>query len=285
MAAFEYYEDPNEWGNYQNVTLEEIVSNYMGTGDPDDYTSTVSRSQVVTQARRAIQELYFDVVRDNKAISLELDSRLTVVLPPDFIDYIRISWVDAHGQLHPMAANTNKTTANTYLQDHAYNLLFDEDGYVLEDSSYVPSAGNAQFTDKGRASAPCNSYTFVPNINLSNIYSNGSFNIDKQSGVIQFSSDVESKTIVLEYVSDGLYLGYAGKTDGDITIHKFAETAVMDYIYWQLIIKRRNVPANEKARARKEYYNSRRISKRRLNGMKIAEIIQAFKGQSRWIKQ
>lgn len=287
MSAQEYYEDPNQWGNYQNITLEQIVNDFMGTGDPDDYTSTISRHQVLFQARRAIQELYFDVMHDNRAISLEIDSHLTIPVPPDYIDYIRISWVDENGLLHPMAMNVNKASAKTYLQDHAYEILFDSDGCVITDSSIVASAKDSLVDgekQRSKLSEGCCHYAFVPNANFSNVYANGSFVIDKQSGVIQFSSNIESKSIVLEYVSDGLFLGCTGKDDGQITIHKFARTAVMNFIYFESIARRRNVPANEKQRARKEYYNSRRVAKRRLNGMKIAEILQAFRGESKWIK-
>lgn len=287
MSAFDYYEDPSQWGNYQFITLEQLVNDFMGTNDPDDFTATVQRHQVLFQARRAIQELYFDVMHDNRAMSLTIDERLTLVLPPDYIDYIRISWVDENGLLHPMAVNANKTFATTYLQDNAYNIIFDSDGCIISDSSIVPSAGDSLVDgekSRSKMSEGCCSYAFVPNVNFSNVYANGSFIIDKRSGLIQFSSNIESKNIVLEYLSDGLYLGCTGKDDGQITIHKFARTTVMNFIYAELIARRKNVPMNEKQRARKDYYNSRRVTKRRLNGMKIAEILQAFRGESKWIK-
>jgi hypothetical protein len=287
MSAYDYYENPEEWGNYQNVTLEEIINDFMAGGDPDDYTSTVTRAQVLIKARRALQELYFDVSNDIRAISLTIDKRLTMVLPPDYVDYVRISWVDQNGILHPIAANRNKAAAQTYLQDHEYNILFDGEGCVLTDSSYVASAGDSLVDgDKARSkrSDGCECYGFAPNVNFANVYNHGSFVVNKSMGVIQFSSDIESKSIVLEYVSDGLFRGCSGKDDGQISIHKFCESAVQNYIYFELIKNRRNVPYNEKARARKEYYNSRRIAKRRLGGMKLADILQAFKGGSRWIK-
>src|SRR5690606_22292987 len=100
--------------------------------------------------------------------------------------------------------------------------------------------------------------------------------------VIQFGSEVFGKHIVLEYISDGIYTGCEGRPEVDIRIHKFAETAIMDFIYYELIKNRRNVPANEKARARKEFFNSRRIAKRRINTINYSELIQMFKGQSKW---
>lgn len=286
MSAFDYYNNPSEWGNYQNVTLEAIVLDFLAGQDPDDYTSTVKRSQALLKARQAIQELYFDVANEIKGRSLVIDGRLQIVMPTDYVDYVRISWVDERGVLHPLAANKSKAAASTYLQDHENNILFDNEGCILEDGSSVASSAdslNDGAKDRAKWSGCCN-YTFTPNRNLANSYPNGSFVINKELGVIQFSSDIESKTIVLEYFSDGLAKGCDGKSDDQISIHKFCSKAVRDYIYYELIKNRRNVPANEKMRARKEYYNERRKAKQRLSGMKLQDILQAFKGGSRWIK-
>jgi hypothetical protein len=286
MSAYDYYTNPSEWGNYQNITLETIVNDFMAGQDPDDYTATVKRSQILLRARQAIQDLYFDVANEVKGRTLVIDSRLQIVMPTDYVDYVRISWVDELGILHPMAANKSKAAAKTYLQDHEFNILFDGDGCILEDSSSVASSANSlddKAKDRARLSGCC-IYPFIPNKNLSNSYPNGSFVINKEVGVIQFSSDIESKTIVLEYFSDGLAKGCDGKSDEQISIHKFCSKAVREYIYFELIKNRRNVPANEKLRARKEYYNERRKAKQRLSGMKIADILQAFKGGSKWIK-
>lgn len=286
MSAYDYYTNPSEWGNYQNITLEVIVNDYLAGQDPDDYTSTVKRSQILLRARQAIQELYFDVANEIKGRTLTIDGRLQITMPTDYVDYVRISWVDERGTLHPLSANKSKAAAMTYLQDHEYNILFDSEGCILEDSSVVASSANSLddgAKDRAKHSGCC-FHSFVPNKNLSNSYPNGSFVINKELGVIQFSSDIESKTIVLEYFSDGLAKGCEGKSDEQISIHKFCAKAVRDYIYFELIKNRRNVPMNEKIRARKEYYNERRKSKQRLSGMKIADILQAFKGGSKWIK-
>ena len=277
MTPAEYYDNPDVQGNYQYVPLEEIINNFMMSRDADDYTATVPRYKILYQAKRGLQELYYDVLRDIRALSLTVSPLLTIVLPPDYINYVRISWVDSEGILHPMAVNSNKTFADTYLQDHAYKILFDNEGCVLKDSSIVPTDGRDS-DDKKLHNHCFSDIGFKPNTNLSNVYSNGSFVIDNRGGVIQFSSEIASKNIVLEYISDGLYMGCGGTDEEKITIHKFAEKALNDFMYFELINQRRNVPFNEKQRARKEYYNSRRVAKRRINTLRRAEILQAFKG-------
>lgn len=277
MNYREYLEDSSKWGNYQYVPLEQVINDYMANLDDDDYTANVPRHKVLFNALRGLRELYFDVLQEVKAVELELGDTLNVVLPPDYVNYVRISWVDDQGMLHPMTANKQSNMAQSYLQDHAYNLLFDATGCILKGSGTRPDTVST--TDQNEIKRYGISSGYNPNTNLSKYHKNGSFRVDKSNGIIQFDSTAKSKNIVLEYISDGLYTT-CGETEEDIRVHKFAEQAIIDFIYYNLIKQRRNVPANEKQRARKEYYNSRRIAGRRINTLRKEELIQAMSGST-----
>ena len=302
IPSADYYADEELHGNYQYVTLENIINDYAMSRDEDDYTSLVPRYKILYQARRAFRELYFDVMQEIRAIELDLSHTLTVTLPPDFVNYVRVSWVltnQATGdkQLIPMAMDNKMSIADVYLQDNNYNILFDSDGCVLQSDNtglpLNPETGepfliaDREDVDLREFSA-VSSYTFCdsfqPNKNMSNVFINGKYKLDKDGGTISFGSDAFGKSIVLEYISDGLYTGCEGRAEQDLRIHKFAEDAVLDFIFHRLIKNRRNVPAIEKQRARKEYYNSRRITKRRMNTLRKSELLQAFKGANRWNK-
>jgi len=286
MAAIDYYEDSSQHGNYQYVTIEEVINNYLMSRDSDDYSSMTPRFKVLYQAMRGLRELYFDVLQEVRAIEIELSPSLTITLPPDFIGMVRLSWVDEQGQLHPMAMDNRMSIAEEYLQDNNFDLLFDNDGCVLSgESADEPESLSIPDPNSDTYSSYvfCNG-GFAPNANMSNVYANGKYKVDKGRGVISFGSNVEGRFIVLEYISDGLFTGCEGRAEADIRVHKFAESALIDYIHYQLVKNRRNVPYNEKLRARKEYYNSRRVSKMRINPLRKAELIQAFKGSSKWIK-
>jgi hypothetical protein len=287
MTSQEYYDNPDEWGNYQYVTLKEIINNFIMSRDPDDYMATTPRFKILYQAMRGLREFYFDILREIRAIELELSPNLTVTLPPDFINYVRISWVDEEGQLHPMAEDKRMSIAAGYLQDNDYQILFDSDGYVLEDSGRPTQTDNTNLhgLDGGYTqSYQFSSNRFKPNKDTSNSFTNGRYIIDKNRGVIEFGSDAMGRHIVLEYISDGLFTGFEGRPEEDIRIHKFAESAILDYIFYELLKNRRNVPQNEKARSRKEYFNSRKNAKQRINSLRKDELLQVFKGASRWIK-
>lgn len=285
----DYYNDSDRYGEYQYVTLKEVIDNFMMSRDSDDYHGTTPRFKVLFQAMRGIREFYYDILREVNSIELELSPTLSVVLPPDYINYVRISWVDGNGQLHPMAMDNSMSIAREYLQDNDYNYLFDNEGCVLQgNSGYRTDQVNTTGASNTGSGHGCTAATctcsFTPNSDLSKSFPNGKYKIDKSRGVIQFGSDAFGKNIVLEYISDGLYTGCEGRPEDEIRVHKFAEGALMDFMYYELIKNRRKVPANEKHRARKEYYNSRRIAKLRINAIKVADLLQVFKGSSKWIK-
>lgn len=285
MPDIDYYGDDSQWGNYQFDTIEKIVNDYMAMQHPDDYSSTTPRYMIVYYARQGLKELYFDVLQQIKAIELEMSPSLTVIMPPDLVNYVRISWVDERGLLHPMAVNNNMSIATAYLQDNEFEILFDENGCTLQGTGVRDTTTVEDRRIAGCYSVCRDSYTsFRPNVNRSNHYPNGYYRVDKDRGVIEFSADAKFKTIVLEYISDGLFDGCGGANDEEIRIHKFARKALTDYISYELTKNRKNVPAIEKKRARVEFFNSRRIAIRRLNTMRKTEMLQAMKGSTRWIK-
>lgn len=292
MATIEdeaYYADESLWGNYQYTTLEEVVNNYMMSITSDDFTSSMNRHQVLYQTRRGLREFYYDVLREVKGIALDLSPSLQVTLPPDYINYVRISWLDKDGLLHPMAVDESIPIAKVYLQDNNYGLLFDINGCVLEGAPIkqfqsVTIDPNSDFGSLTGFVFDTSALGFQPNKNMSNTYVNGKYRIDKANGIIQFGSDTQGKTVVLEYISDGLWDGCEGRPESEQRVNKFAETALYDFVYYELIKRLRNVPANEKMRAKKEYYNSRRVAKMRINTLRKDELLQVFKGSSKWIK-
>lgn len=274
----DYYDNEELWGGYQFLTLDKIVNDFIYSLDDDDYISNVKRDKVVFHSKRAIRELFTGAMRQIRAVQLTIGDKLTIQVPQDYINYVRISWVDEEGLLHPLALNNNISMAKRYLQDHKANILLDSDGYELFDDNLVRGSGT--YT---KYTVCCN--PFQPNRDYSENYSNGSYNVDTSAGVIRFSSDVESKEIVLEYISDGLFMETDRQSEKDIKIHKFADTTIRSYVYYELIKFKRNVPAYAIKSARDEYFNDLRLLKRKINTIRMSELLQAFKSANKWIKK
>ena len=107
---------------------------------------------------------------------------------------------------------------------------------------------------------------------------NGSFYVDNLRGLINFSSNVSGKTVILDYISDGL------GTDGEMQVHKFAEEAMYKWISHAVLASRANTPEYLVNRYKKERFAAIRQAKLRLSNIKLEEITQVLRGKSKWIK-
>jgi hypothetical protein len=107
---------------------------------------------------------------------------------------------------------------------------------------------------------------------------NGSFYIDCINGKIHFSSNVNGKTVILDYISDSL------GTDEEMKVHKFAEEAIYKWIAHAILSGKANVPEYQVARFKKERFAETRKAKLRLSNIKLEEITQILRGKSKQIK-
>jgi len=107
---------------------------------------------------------------------------------------------------------------------------------------------------------------------------NGSFYIDNLRGLINFSSNVSGKTVILDYISDSL------GTDGEMQVHKFAEEAMYKWIMYAILSTRANTPEYIVRRYQKEKFAATRTAKLRLSNIKLEELTQTLRGKSKHIK-
>jgi len=107
---------------------------------------------------------------------------------------------------------------------------------------------------------------------------NGSYYIDNLRGLINFSSNVSGKTVILDYISDSL------GTDGEMQVHKFAEEAMYKWIMYAVLSTKANTPEYIVRRYQKEKFAATRTAKLRLSNIKLEELTQILRGKSKWIK-
>ena len=107
---------------------------------------------------------------------------------------------------------------------------------------------------------------------------NGSFFIDPNTGKIHFSSNISGKTIVLDYISDGI------GGENEMIVHKFAEEAMYKWLLHAILSTRANIPEYIVNRYKKERFAAIRQAKLRLSNIKLEEITQVLRGKSKQIK-
>jgi len=288
-----YYENEENHGNYVYVTLESIVNTFLlaQTGDRT-VIGNVPRHLVLHWAKRGIQEFTFDALKEVKQVELSLGETLDVILPPDYVNYVRISYVNEKtGELMPLSRNSKIAMAASYLQDNNAEILFDDAGDILKGTTLHqalidrPTQNSITVLPCDTSCSGCSYYgSGCPNPQMFRAdptrNANGYFQIDTRQGKIHFSSDNSNRTIMLEYISDGLEYS----SDSDIRVNKLALTALQDYISWNILNNDLNVQEYIVQRAKKKYEASYRSAKIRLMNLKANEVMFALRGRNKYIR-
>lgn len=283
------------YGSYAYVSLNDIVNNFMvgyvGTGK---LIGAAKRTDVIFHAKRSMQEFSYDTLKSIKSQELNIPPSLSVVMPQDYVNYVKMSWIDHQGIKHPIFP-ANNITINPYetpLQDATGVPIQDNWGSNIDGTSiteYRWDHNNYEalsFDYNNFVGDWYNGDMWVQNAFYGRRYGmetqyaniNGWFTINDKEGKISFSSDLVGKLIVLEYISDGLAY------DLDSRVPKMAEEAMYAYILHGIISTRANQPEYLVQRLKQEKNAKLRNAKIRLSNIKLDEIIQTLRGQSKWIK-
>ena len=439
----------NDYGNYQFTSLNDIITQFqIAYVGEDKIISKIKRADIAFHAQRAMQELSFDTFKSIKAQEITVPSTLQMILPQDYVNYTKISWVDSAGIKH-LLYPTSKTSNPTKPQiDSDDDLLFNKsghlipsgnlitngsftggsDGWVLNETNYsagtlhsrtpttslitdtlgdpsqgwfygfdgnavaaydlpageywgirqsnipiingeeykitytlsgytsgswnvmiIDGEGNSNSTTQVTANgtyeetitAGSTNANYAPNtvifrnesttaagnviidsisivrvnddetsktwnnyksgtpsenqddyqddtywpfdgerygLDPQHAQANGSFYIDQQSGKIHFSSNISGKTVILDYISDGL------GTDAEMQVHKLAEEAMYKSILCAIMSAKANIGRNQLAYYKKEKFAAVRTAKLRLSNIKLEELTQILRGKSKHLK-
>jgi len=288
------------YGTYQYVKLKDIIDNYMvGYVGDGKIIQTAKKSDVLFFAKRSLQEFSYDTLKSIKSQELTIPASLSLVMPQDYVNYVALSWIDSHGIKRPIYPNNN-LTINPYEK-----LLQDERGIPTQDNFGEDLEGTSITVERWRETNPNRllnneALSEIDNLaydvygndfgsgpwNWGRLYGldpqysnvNGWFGINERDGKFTFSSNLADRLIVLEYISDGLAY------DLDTRVPKMAEEAMYLSISYNLLANRANVSEGMIARFKKDKRAALRNAKIRLSNIKLEEIVQVMRGQSKWIK-
>tara|TARA_R100000458_G_C8277633_1_gene253221 strand:- start:4119 stop:5438 length:1320 start_codon:yes stop_codon:yes gene_type:complete len=119
-----YGDIQNNPGNYQFTTLENIINAFMfiyvGEGK---IISKVSRTDVQFHAMRALQELSYDVLKSFKSQELEVPNTLSMMLPQDYVNYIKLARIGTDGIEYPIYPS--RKTSNPFAITQNENGTYD----------------------------------------------------------------------------------------------------------------------------------------------------------------
>jgi hypothetical protein len=302
LTGYQYYENSGNvpegenWGSYQYISLDDIVNNFMlmYVGN-DKLINNVQRYNVLFHAKRGIQEINYDALKEIKVLEISICDDLKFILPNDYVNYVRIS-LYKDGVLRPLTENIQTNYSNSYLQDNNCRVLFDQDGNVLEGTSILDYdrvtnqqktmyPGSGLYAGREGINIDQNWYfdyaigaNYGLNTETANI--NPTYRIDKASGVINFGSGMAGELCILEYISDGMQDG----DDTKVSINKLAEEFIYAYIKYAILNAKVGIQEYVVNRAKKDKTALLRNAKIRLSNIHPGRLLMNMRGRDKWIK-
>jgi len=285
------------YDDYSYIKLNDVINNfqvaYVGAGKN---IPSVKRTDLIFHAKRAMQEFSYDTLNSIKSQELNIPPSLSVVIPQDYVNYVKMSWIDSMGVKRPIYPANNLTInpGSMPLQDSVGVPTQDNFGENLEGTSITEArwAGaddnllNGQANNLRQINFDYDGYDDSRGIGQGQLYgldpqysqTNGWFTINHREGKMSFSNNLASALIILEYISDGLAY------DLDTKVPKMAEEAMYAYMHYAVMASRSGQPEYVINRLNREKVSKLRNAKIRLSNIKLDEIVQVMRGKSKWIK-
>ena len=275
------------YNSYSYISLDDIINNFMvGYVGYEKVIPRVNKTDVIFHAKRGLQEFSYDLLKVLKSQELTIPPSLTVPIPQDYVNYVKLSWIDSNGGKHiiyPTRVTSNPTELPVQRGD----------GVPMQDAFGSNLNSNDSITDDRWANQTLstdwqhdwNDETPYPSLRgqryglqPEEAQVNGKFTINERLGKFSFTSDLVDKVIILEYISDGLAY------DADMKVPKLAEEAIYMHIIHAVLSTRKGIPEYIINRYKREKSAAYRNAKIRLSNIKIEEIAQVMRNKSKWIK-
>jgi hypothetical protein len=279
---YDYYTG-SDLGNYAYVSLSDIINNfivaYVGDGK---LIPSIKRSDVLFHAKRGLQEFSYDTLKSIKSQEVEVPPGLSIPMPIDYVNYVKISAVDASGVkkiIYP-AGNLSSVPIQPVQQD--------VDGeYLIDNNSSDPGVVDLNLDTTSTTEERWNAITGIPagepydkryGLDPQYAQNNGWFIIDERNGKFTFSGGLAGSIIILDYISDGLAY------DADTRLPKLAEEAMYMHIAYSIISVSSQQPEYIVRRFKKDRRAALRNAKIRLSNIKLEDLTRVLRGKTKQIK-
>ena len=282
-------------GSYEYTRLDDIINNfliaYVGEGK---LIPSVKRTDVIFHAKRGLQEFSYDTLKSIRSQELTVPDTLSLIIPQDYVNYVRLSYCDTQGVQHTIYP-ANLLSMRPYASP-----VQDDQGVPTQDSVNSNLEGTSGITEKWDNNNPRKiSGAYINDYEIADIYwktyydgalgqryglnpetsqRNGWFIIDDRKGLFAFSNNLKQKNIILEYISDG------NAYDLDARIPKMAEEALYAHILYAILSTSVGIQEYIVQRFKRERSAKLRNAKIRLSNIKLDQIIQVMRNKSKWIK-
>ena len=295
-----YYLSNGDHGNYRYLSLSEIIDSFSATYvGRNKLCEAADMSDISFHAIRALQELSYDTIKSTKDLEVVVPSTLVVVMPSDYVNYVKLAWSDSNGierVLYPARKTSNPLDINHDVTERGgFDVsAFTEYQQLSTDELSTTEENFSDLTVSDIGSIDANDLDDEYGELVGGRYGidpqhaqiNGSFFIDEDAGKFHFSSNVSGKTLIIKYISDGIASNIT--RDGiDLEssyVPKLAEEAIYKHILYGVLSARKDTDPGMLTLIKKERFAETRKAKLRLSNLKIEELTQVLRGGSKRIK-
>ena len=286
------------YGSYAYVKVSDLVTNFLvGYVGPGKLIEKVKRTDIIFHVKRALQEFSYDTLQSIHSQEATIPDNLSIPLPQDYVNYVKMSWVDEIGVKHIIYPTT--LTSNPYsllpqdwqsvpiqdnFEDNLESSSIIEERWAKANDRLITGSIDATGVNSGVYPGPFYSYGYEGfwgqryGLDPETTQKNGWFTMNYREGKVSFSSNLRDQLIIFEYISDGLAY------DIESRVPKLAEDAVYAYVNHAVLASKKNTPEYIVRRYRDEKSAKLRNAKIRLSNVKLDEIVQVMRNKSKWIK-
>ena len=301
-APQSYYDNTNaDFGNYRQIPLQDIIDSfaatYVGEGK---LCEGVLLADITFHAIRSLQELSYDTLKCTRDIEVEIPSTLVLVMPLDYVNYVKLSWSDSDG-IERIIYPTSKTSNPNNVDTDATADVQSWGGWTTDAENDDLDSSESSDTNANYNAQAVNELDGISaealdgeierliggryGIDPQHAQSNGSFFIDESAGKFHFSSNISGKTVILKYISDGVTSTNSGGVDLTTSlVPKLAEEAMYKWILYGVLLAKKDTPGGLLGQLKRERWAETRKAKLRLSNIKIEELTQILRGSSKIIK-
>jgi hypothetical protein len=231
----------------QWITIDEVVAAYLDRSEQ----SVHKQFKAWHLAFDGMKELGLDFFFTVRTQKLQINANLTVTLPSDYLQYIKIGVFNDRSEIIPLWYNEKLTFFADLQTDRATDTEDPTLGQLFTNTSF----GGLIFSNYWNGSE------FGPIYGVpSGAPFVGSFKIDNENGLIVLSEGFQYPYLVVEYLAS------PQPRKGTYFLPFQFKEALIAYIGWkdiQYMPSSRKGNIGDKAQRRKDFYNERRLARAR----------------------
>ena len=184
-----YYGENGVHGEYRFISLSDVIKSFMATYVGEGkICENVTSEDISFHAIRGLQELSYDTLRSTKEWEIVVPPALMLVMPIDYVSYVKLSWSDDNGVervLYPTGKTSNPSNITETITSWGG---FDTGSASTDITSTDSSDTMAKYKAAGDASTSSDTDTDLDGygsrygIDPQHAHINGTFLIDHKEG-------------------------------------------------------------------------------------------------------